>query len=105
MPAAIPFRRKRGARLTNERAMTAAMIIRVVRTLLIAPVALAAACASVPRGEAAPTAAFAIAAPIGFSPSVRSLGFERRIAGDAPERNVVRLRAAADDGSLDILAL
>ena len=105
MLAAIPFRRQRGARRTNKRAMTAAMIIRVVRTLLIAPAALAAACASVPRGEAAPTAAFAIAAPIGFSPSVRSLGFERRIAGDAPERNVVRLRAAADDGSLDILAL
>lgn len=85
--------------------MASALIIRIVRTLLIAPAALAAACASVPRGEAAPTAAFAIAAPIGFSPSVRALGFERRIAGDAPERNVVRLRAAADDRSLDILAL
>ena len=85
--------------------MHATVITKIARTLLIAPMALVAACASVPRGEAAPTPAFAIAAPVGFSPNVRSLGFERRIAGDAPELNVVRLRAAADDGGLDILAL
>lgn len=85
--------------------MNAAMIIKIARALLIAPVALATACASIPRGEAAPTAAFAIAAPVGFSPNVRSLGLERRIAGETPEENVVRLWAAAEDGSLDVLAL
>lgn len=76
-----------------------------LRAALVAPLFLAAACASVPRGQAASFMSYSVAVPIGFSPDVRSIGLERRIAGRAPEDNLVRLRATADDGSLDILAL
>ena len=76
-----------------------------LRAALVAPLFLAAACASVPRGQAAPFMSYSVAAPIGFSPDVRSIGLERRIAGRAPEDNLVRLRLTTDDGSLDILAL
>ena len=60
-------------------------------------------CVTLPRDERPPQRSQA-AAPIGFSSSVRALGVDWRL--DRPPADIVLgLRAAATDGSLDILAL
>ena len=60
-------------------------------------------CVTLPRDERPPQRSQA-AAPVGFSSSVRALGADWRL--DRPPADIVTgLRAAATDGSLDILAL
>ena len=60
-------------------------------------------CVTLPRDERPPQRSQA-AAPVGFSSSVRALGVDWRL--DRPPADIVMgLRAAATDGSLDILAL
>ncbi|MDO8378770.1 patatin-like phospholipase family protein [Phenylobacterium sp.] len=72
--------------------------------LLMAATLLLTACATAPRGEASPQSS-ASAAPIGFSPLVRSLGVEGRVAGREAAENIARLRASVTDGGFDILAI
>src|SRR4030095_17226543 len=60
-------------------------------------------CVTLPRDERPPQRSQA-AAPVGFSSSVRALGVDWRIARP-PADIVTGVRAAATDGSLDILAL
>ena len=76
-----------------------------MRTFILALVAVIGmtGCVTLPRHERPPQRSQA-AAPIGFSPSVRALGVDWRL--DRPPADIVMgLRAAATDGSLDVLAL
>jgi predicted acylesterase/phospholipase RssA len=60
-------------------------------------------CVTLPRGDHPPPDSPPVA-PVGFSPSVRALGIDWRHERP-PEEILKGLRAAASDGSLDILAL
>ncbi len=60
-------------------------------------------CVTLPRGDHPPPGSPPVA-PVGFSPSVRALGVDWRLERP-PEEILKGLRAAATDGSLDILAL
>lgn len=74
-----------------------------LRVALLAPL-LAAACATLPRAEAPPVSSPPLA-PSGFSPLVRSLAVDGRVAGMEAEANIARLRASVTDASFDILAI
>jgi predicted acylesterase/phospholipase RssA len=62
------------------------------------------ACTTLPRGPA-PSGATGAAAPRGFPPSVRILSADRRSLWADSKQILSRLRAAASDGEVDILAI
>lgn len=71
--------------------------------LLLPAALLAAGCATALREL--PPASAAPSAPTSFPPSIRALGTDPRFTGAQARERVRRLRRAATDGTLDILAL
>ena len=85
---------------SSSRTSPATLALALCAALLLNP----AACTTLPRGDA-PSDAAGAAAPRGFPASVRILSADRRSLWTGSNQILARLRAAASDGEVDILAI